>query len=535
MADLRRINLEVTRFPDDTIEIDNSSLGFSIVSGNWRTSSAISGFVGDNYAFAGGGNKVATFSPNISHPGTFEVFVTWTSHPTRATNANLSIVHGNGTAEMTVDQSVGGGNFVSVGSYYFSGAQGEGVSWSTLATNGSVVADAVRFVPRNDTVELDNADLGFEVVSGVWRSSNSVAGFVGTDYRFARGGNKISRFTPNVLSAGLYQVFASWSADSNRATNARYDISHAEGVSTVYVDQSIGGIFDSLGVFQFDAGTSGSIDVRTLGADGFVVADAIRLVRALPSIIELDNLDDEFSITSGAWGTHASIDGFVGTNYRTARGGNKSARFIPRFLVGGEYEVFANWTQHPGRATNARFEVTHANGDSAVYVDQRSGGGLFQSLGIFEFNSGDSGTIRISTVGTDGTVVADAIRIVPVSVGGLPSRHFNEATSESLNDDFSVHDVTQDGIVSALDALQLINHLGTSEREALNDAEFARFDRLEQKWDVNGDGQVTALDALNVINELGKSRLPRYSEVKEGELTWDENLDLLQSDIPELF
>ena len=64
-------------------------------------------------------------------------------------------------------------------------------------------------------------------------------------------------------------------------------------------------------------------------------------------------------------------------------------------------------------------------------------------------------------------------------------------------------DVNQDGTVSALDALQVVNELNARE---FSDSEGVLAERLNEVspfYDVNDDGLATALDALQVINVLG--------------------------------
>ncbi|MCG8653785.1 MAG: dockerin type I domain-containing protein, partial [Pirellulales bacterium] len=70
------------------------------------------------------------------------------------------------------------------------------------------------------------------------------------------------------------------------------------------------------------------------------------------------------------------------------------------------------------------------------------------------------------------------------------------------------HDVNEDGRVTALDALNVINHL--SRRAELIAADLAEAIDLvaSQLVDVNGDGNATALDALQVVNELARRSLP---------------------------
>ncbi|WP_158839568.1 golvesin C-terminal-like domain-containing protein [Saccharothrix deserti] len=64
-----------------------------------------------------------------------------------------------------------------------------------------------------------------------------------------------------------------------------------------------------------------------------------------------------------------------------------------------------------GQASNASFVIRHAEGQTTVEVDQRSGGGRWVRLGEFGFSGGGGGTVELSDA-ADGYVVADAVRII---------------------------------------------------------------------------------------------------------------------------
>jgi hypothetical protein len=92
-------------------------------------------------------------------------------------------------------------------------------------------------------------------------------------------GAKSVLFTPALTAPGIYQVFARWTDGSNRASNVPIDVLHSGGLATVTVDQRTnGGSWVLLGTWAFDAGALGSVMIRTAGADGYVVADAVRFV-----------------------------------------------------------------------------------------------------------------------------------------------------------------------------------------------------------------------------------------------------------------
>ncbi len=89
-----------------------------------------------------------------------------------------------------------------------------------------------------------------------------------------------ARYTPDLPRAGKYEVRLSYSPNSNRATNVPVTITHAGGQTTVSVNQRkpppIGGAFVSLGVFRFEKGKKGSVEISNRGVNGYVVIDAVQ-------------------------------------------------------------------------------------------------------------------------------------------------------------------------------------------------------------------------------------------------------------------
>jgi len=104
-----------------------------------------------------------------------------------------------------------------------------------------------------------------------------VAGFLGANYRAARSGiDETATWTPNLPQVGTYEVFVRYTAHPLRATNATYVVTHDGGTSTIVIDQTTrGGVWVSLGSFAFNT-VAASVQLRTLGANSFIVADAVR-------------------------------------------------------------------------------------------------------------------------------------------------------------------------------------------------------------------------------------------------------------------
>jgi hypothetical protein len=101
---------------------------------------------------------------------------------------------------------------------------------------------------------------------------------VGVRWKGAGDGTATATWTPTVSRAGNYEVYAWWTATTNRATDAPYIINYNGGTVTIDVNQQVnGGQWNLLDTVPFAQGTSGTV-VLTDDANGLVIADAIKLV-----------------------------------------------------------------------------------------------------------------------------------------------------------------------------------------------------------------------------------------------------------------
>lgn len=133
----------------------------------------------------------------------------------------------------------------------------------------------------NDLIK-DDADTTGIGIAGTWASSTGVPGYYGADYLYASPGTGASvRFTPVLPRADDYQVYVRWTAYPNRPTNLPVEVSCVTGIRTNFVNQTTNnGIWNWLGKFPFNAGTNGSVVVRS-SASGYAVADAVRWVEGV--------------------------------------------------------------------------------------------------------------------------------------------------------------------------------------------------------------------------------------------------------------
>ncbi len=121
---------------------------------------------------------------------------------------------------------------------------------------------------------------------GQWKHSVHTPPFVGQSYlhdmKEAKG-MKSATFVPDLPKDGYYEVRMSHNSNVRRANGVPVTIRHADGESTVKVNEGepapIGKLFRSLGVFRFQKGREGSVTIGTTGTDGkYVIVDSVQFL-----------------------------------------------------------------------------------------------------------------------------------------------------------------------------------------------------------------------------------------------------------------
>lgn len=272
-------------------------------------------------------------------------------------------------------------------------------------------------------VTVDNTDTADIETIGAWTSSTTDAGYYGTDY--ADDGNtgkgaKAFTYLPPLMADGDYLIYARWPAAANRATNVPIDIVLPNGsVSTVTVNQQLnGGQWNLLGVRSLAVLTA-ETTIRTTGTTGNVVADAVHYAPVpMASAVTVDNTDTAYVASTGTWTTSTSTAGYLGTNYvhdgNTAKG-TKTFSFKPAIATAGDHLVYARWPAGTNRATNVPVDIVKTDGSvSTVTVNQQQNSNTWVALGVFPLAAANA-EIRFRTTGTNGYVIADGVRVVPVT------------------------------------------------------------------------------------------------------------------------
>ena len=94
---------------------------------------------------------------------------------------------------------------------------------------------------------------------------------------------KSAEFPFSPVKDGIYEVRISYIPSGNRAGAVKYSVSSEQGVEERVVDQrkvvGLGKIWHSLGSFTFKAGKSYAVSLQNEGTQGYVVVDALQLLR----------------------------------------------------------------------------------------------------------------------------------------------------------------------------------------------------------------------------------------------------------------
>jgi hypothetical protein len=113
--------------------------------------------------------------------------------------------------------------------------------------------------------------------TGTWQTSTA-PGYYNTGSVYATNGATFTwNFTPT--QTGTHTVYMWWTEWSSRSTSVPVVIKHANGTSTVYVNQQDnGGQWNTLGSYTFNSGTSYYVKLTAPAAPATTSADAIKVV-----------------------------------------------------------------------------------------------------------------------------------------------------------------------------------------------------------------------------------------------------------------
>jgi RHS repeat-associated protein len=391
------------------IILDNGDAGTG-AAGTWTASTDLPGYLGSDYLESQDGVLDSyAWTPSLPAAGAYAVYARWPASVGRGTAVTYTVTHDGGATEVSLDQKTGGGQWSLLGNFDMTPDQGQGMTLSGVDEPITGETDMI----------VDNVAPGTSVI-GSWPVGNYASpGTVwGANFAYHAAGTGANSFTWPVAvpEADRYQIFARWVAQGNRATDAPYTVHHADGTTTLRVNQEVdNGQWVLLGSFDFVPGAGHRI-VLSDDADEYVIADAVRILRdravAPTDQLVIDN-DGPGASKVGSWGTSTwnGGGGRWGRNIanRASGTGANSFTWTPTISAAGRYTVHTRWPAHANWATNAPFTIHHAGGATTLRLNQEINGGQWVLRGSFDFVPGGDNRV-VLTDDADDYVVADAVR-----------------------------------------------------------------------------------------------------------------------------
>lgn len=338
-------------------------------------------------------------------------------------NATVTITTSPSRTQQTTAHGKYGFFELPTGSYTVSAtAAGLGTASGTIVVTAGLVKNVNLIIPPSGgggggtDVIVDNPAA---TVVGSWVTASLAPDKFGVDYRYKSQGTGSSylQFTPNISTAGDYNIYEWHSAGANRSGGSPHIITYNGPTTTINVNQQgSGGQWNLLGSFNLLAGTGNYVRITDGFADAGQVsmADAIRFVK-VPSEIVIDN---PAANRVGSWILAGSATEKFGADYHYKSPGTGSgyAEFRPTIETAGNYDVYEWHSGGANRAADAPITVSYNGGSQTVPMNQQVNGGSWRLVGRYNFSVGTTGTIRIADNFTVGSVViADAVRLVFVS------------------------------------------------------------------------------------------------------------------------
>lgn len=128
----------------------------ALKTGDWIESDSIGGFIGRGYLHDGHelqGQKSIQFTATLPQTGLYDVRLSYTANPNRATSVAVTVHTPEGEQTISVNQRRAppiDGRFVSLGRFRFSAETPARVTVSNAGADGYVIADAVQFLPATE-------------------------------------------------------------------------------------------------------------------------------------------------------------------------------------------------------------------------------------------------------------------------------------------------------------------------------------------------------------------------------------------------
>lgn len=247
---------------------------------------------------------------------------------------------------------------------------------------------------------------------GLWRSTNFGVTFTKLGNFHILWAREISFGKAPAGSSFPYSVYINCSYDNYTTVN------HG-----IYRSNDGGGTWSNLGfptiqkagVLAGDRQVYGQVFLGTDGRGAFQYGTPSGPVDLIADNDNAANADGSLSSKTGTWSASTATPGFHATDYEhdgNTGKGSKTFTFTPNLPSAGVYSVYLRWTAYGNRATNVPVDVYSADGIAPVQVNQQENNGEWVLLGSYYCNAGTGHKVVVSNTGTNGFVVADAVRFV---------------------------------------------------------------------------------------------------------------------------
>jgi hypothetical protein len=119
-------------------------------------------------------------------------------------------------------------------------------------------------------------------MTGHWQESAAAKSFINDGYRHdgnAKDGQSSLRFEPKLTKPGKFRLQLAAPPNTNRASNAPVEIEHLGGVEKLTINLKSGKEAEGthwIDLGTYECGNDTAITISNVGADGYVVVDAVR-------------------------------------------------------------------------------------------------------------------------------------------------------------------------------------------------------------------------------------------------------------------
>ena len=146
--------------------------------------------------------------------------------------------------------------------------------------------------------------------------------------------------------------------------------------------------------------------------------------------------DDADAKVTGIWKSSTYHPLYVGKGYihdDQSEKGEKWVEFSIKVPRDASYDVQLSYSPGSTRAAHVPISIKHADGEVEVALNQQRKPpleDLFASVGKFRFAAGQPGELTVSTRGTEGYVIVDAVRLVELDGKGKPVQVSDDTMTE---------------------------------------------------------------------------------------------------------